>query len=255
VFWLTIPAIVFTYSRGALLGLLSVAPFLAWRYRKRFVIAGVAGAIAVVGIYQFAPDRWFERQATIQEYQVDHSAMQRIQAWGVAFNVATDRPFRGAGFNFEEGGNTARWLSYANFVEPWANTSRAAHSIYFQVMGEHGMLAFILFVTLMAGTFLRLNRLGKLERREGYEWIGVYARAVQVSMIPYATAGAFLSLAYFDLFYTLVALSAILEFEYRAVRDGTAEPVGARTEGSSGGRLQGDAQPAPHPRYDNTHQW
>ncbi len=228
IFWLSIPAIVFTYSRGALLGLAAVAPFLAWRYKRRGIMLLAAAAIAAGGVYQLAPEKWFERQTTIATYEQSHSAMQRIQAWGVAFNVAVDRPLRGAGFNFEEGGNTARWLSYANFVEPWARTARAAHSIYFQVMGELGLVAFLLYMMLLGGTFLRLHRLGKLERDPHYEWIGTYARAAQIAMVPYLVAGAFLSLAYFDLFYTLVGLSAILEWEYRAMRRRAEEPEAPR---------------------------
>lgn len=225
VFWLSIPAILFTYSRGAIVGLASLVPFLAWHYRRRLLVIGpVLVIVGLVAAQQFIPDKWFERQATIQTYEVDQSAMQRVQAWGVAFNIALDRPLLGAGFNFEEGGDTDRWLSYANFIEPWAMQERAAHSIYFQVMGEHGLLAFLLYVALLAGTFLRLHRLARFERDPEHAWIGRYARAAQFALLPYMVAGAFLSLAYFDLFYALVAISAILQREAREIEQQKAQP-------------------------------
>ena len=220
---LALPAILFTYSRGAFVGLLSVMPLLAWRYRRYALLLLPAVSLMLVVGYQYMPEKWVKRQESIETYEQDYSSMQRIQAWGVAMNVALDRPFLGAGYNFEEAGETERWLSYANFVEPWASQERAAHSIYFQVMGEHGLVALGIFLVLLFGTLWRLTRLARLERDPRFRWIGTYARAAQLSLVPYMTAGAFLSLAYFDLYFLLVALSAILEREYRTALAADAE--------------------------------
>lgn len=87
------------------------------------------------------PQEWVARQQTTVSYEKDRSSLQRIQAWGVAFNVAKDRPFLGAGMRFYNG-DTERWLSYANFIGNWKRKAKAAHSIYFQTMGEHGFIVF-----------------------------------------------------------------------------------------------------------------
>ena len=44
------------------------------------------------------PQQWFERMATIKTYEQDASAMGRINAWNMAFNLAKDRPL-GGGFD------------------------------------------------------------------------------------------------------------------------------------------------------------
>lgn len=219
VFWLTIPAIVFTYSRGALLGLVVVLGALFWRYKGRLILVGCVALVAVFFVQDFIPQKWFARQETTFEYQEDNSAMQRIQAWSVAKNIAFERPLLGAGFNFEYAGNNERWLSYADFFGDWHNRARAAHSIYFQILGQHGFLGLALFLGVLFGTFFKMRHLGTYEYSEGAAWIGRYAKAVQFSLLPYMVSGAFLSLAYFDLLYMYVALSAVLAreaWEYQA---------------------------------------
>lgn len=215
VFWLSIPAILFTYSRGAFLGLLAVLTPIGWRYKGRVLVLLMVAGLTFYLAENLVPSQWVDRQESTLDYQQDYSAMQRIQAWGVATNIALHRPLFGAGFNFVSGISNSQWLSYANFVGEFYNSKRAAHSIYFEVLGEHGFVAFGLFCTLLFGTFLRLRRLAKRAAyTEETAWIGGYARAVHLALIPYIIAGAFLSLAYFDLFYYLVALSAILHREY-----------------------------------------
>lgn len=224
VFFLSIPAILFTYSRGAFLGLAVVAVVLLWKYRVVGAGLLLVGAIAFPLIMQVLPEQWVQRQQSTLEYEEDHSAMTRLQAWGVATNIALESPLTGAGFNFEYAGHTQRWLSYANFVEPWASQERAAHSIYFQVLGQHGFLGLGLFLTLLGGAFVRLNSLARRAERAGVSWIACYARGAQFSLLPYAVSGAFLSLAYFDLFYLVAIMSPILWEEYSTFEARSSEP-------------------------------
>lgn len=214
VFALSIPAILFTYSRGAFVGLLVVMAAIFWRYKLHAVIVLAIAAASYGALIDYLPDAWVERQQSTLEYQEDYSAMQRIQAWGVAFNIALERPLTGAGFRFEYAGDTERWLSYANFVEPWASEERAAHSIYFQVLGQHGFLGLGLFLALLGWTVLRLHQLAGKDLPDEHRWIALYARGVEFSLLPFIVAGAFLSLAFFDLVYYYIALSAILRREY-----------------------------------------
>jgi probable O-glycosylation ligase (exosortase A-associated) len=213
VFWLSIPAVIGTYSRGALVGLFAVFFVLFWRYKRQLLTLSLVAALALVFAKDFIPQEWYARQESTLDYKEDWSALQRLQAWGVAFNIARDRPFLGAGFYFAHGDDVERWLSYANFIGEWRRKTKAAHSIYFQVMGDHGFVAFFLFMLLLSGTFFRLGKLSKIEYPPEMTWVGRYAKAIQISLIGYGVSGAFLSLAYFDLFYAYVAMSAMLQRE------------------------------------------
>ncbi len=205
-------SIIFTYSRGAFLGLSVIGFFMFFASKRKGLILVILIPTLLVG-FTLLPDKWFGRTETIQTYEQDDSAMQRIQAWGVSLNIALEKPLIGGGFQLFHIQDSV-WLSYANFLGDWNNRARASHSIYFQVLGQHGFVGLFLFLLLLVGTILKARWLIKTSREnEELKWIEGYARALQMSLIGYAVSGAFLSLAYFDLFYLYVAFSVILTRE------------------------------------------
>lgn len=241
-FWLTGLAIIATYSRGAWLGLLAVAPFVFLRMRRKWaIVAAAVLALGVVGIA--APDRMVERWQTIGGYEEDTSAMQRIQSWGANWNMAVERPLTGMGFRNVEMGYSW-WISYANFEGYWRH-ALSPHSIYFQMLGQHGFGGLFVFLTLIAFTWLTLGRIKRQAKKADQKWLSEYAWAIQIAFIGYLVSGAFLDVAYFNLVYAFIALAIIMRREldetaafspaqYRPVSlpAGTqAIGAGARTQG------------------------
>jgi hypothetical protein len=91
-------------------------------------------------------------------------------------------------------------------------TERAAHSIYFQVLGEQGFVGLGIFVALIGSTFISLGRVARLTSiTPGQNGLGKLSRAIQTGVTSFIVSGAFLSRAYFDLFYHLIAIAIILE--------------------------------------------
>ncbi len=226
-FWLTIIAIVFTYSRGALLGLGVVALFIFPGMKRKFLVALMLIPAVLIGL-ALTPEKLFDRAGTIQTYEQDHSAMQRIQAWGVAKNIAIANPLIGAGFGLQSL-DSSRWLGYADFLGPWENKARAAHSVYFQMLGEHGFVGLIFFLAILVGTFLTLTRCRRqLKLIPGAQWLADYTWAIRVALLGYVVSGAFLSLAYFDLMYLYVVLAAIIAREVAVKRTAAAKSATAQ---------------------------
>ena len=206
-FWLTALAIIATYSRGAWLGLLAVAPLLFLRMRRKVLMVLLAlFAVGVVGVA--APERMTQRWETIGGYEDDTSAMQRIQAWGVSWNMAIERPVFGMGFRYGRMGYDW-WVSYANFEGHWQHVL-SPHSIYFQVLAQHGFVGIGLFLSLIGFTYLTLGRIKRTGKANGIVWLSQYAWAMQVGLLGYLVAGAFLDVAYFNLLYAFIALAIIM---------------------------------------------
>lgn len=227
--WLTFLAIPFTYSRGALLGLAVVLPGIFPRLRKFILFLPLLIPLAFMA-KDFLPEKLVDRAQTIQTYEEDNSAMQRIRAWSVALSIAKESPLMGAGFDFEEFPDPNRWWSHVSPDLYGFGTTKThvAHSIYFSVLGQHGVIAFALFLAFLFFTFRDLGRLEKvtLETPE-LAWISPYARALRIGLVGYLVTGAFLNSAYFDLMYLFVAFTAlfrreVLEFEQGRRR--TLEP-------------------------------
>lgn len=210
-FWLSCLAILATHSRGALLGLLAIVPFLFLRMRGKLVMAGVAFlGIVVVGVT--APESLVDRWKTIENYEQDTSAMQRIQAWGVSWNMALERPLTGMGFR-NAGMGYDWWIRYAEFEGTWDHVL-SPHSIYFGLLGQHGFGGLLVFLLLIGSTLLTLNRIRKTAKQRPHQiWLSEYAWALQVGMFGYLVAGAFLDVAYFSLLYAFIALAIIMRRE------------------------------------------
>ncbi|SHG20935.1 probable O-glycosylation ligase, exosortase A-associated [Desulfacinum infernum DSM 9756] len=191
-------AVIGTHSRGGFLGALAMSFFLIMKTRRKFFYTLLLAATAY-GILSFMPSFWAERMHTIETYEEDGSAMGRINAWLFAFNLAKDRPI-GGGFECFRG-----WLfdRYA----PNPNDVHDAHSIFFEVLGEHGFIGLGLYLALILMTW---RSAGWIRKNAGgdsrTQWLADAASMIQVSLVGYMVGGSFLGLAYFDLFYHLVGI-------------------------------------------------
>jgi len=211
---LTMISTIFTYSRGAYLGLAAIVPLIFLQAKKKVVAACVL-IPALLLVPLALPDKVFDRADQIENYERDRSANQRLESWTVAWNLAMDRPLIGAGFEYEFTPNQGRFLRYGSEKYRWAlDHFIAAHSIYFQMLGQHGFVALFLFLTLLFGALLSLHRTKKsVLSNPDMAWAGHYADAIQVGLAGYMVSGAFLSSAYFDLAWLYFALAAILARE------------------------------------------
>ncbi|MDH5593758.1 MAG: putative O-glycosylation ligase, exosortase A system-associated, partial [Gammaproteobacteria bacterium] len=196
-------SILASYSRGAFIAASAITLFLWLKSRKR-VVLGVAMVFVILASLLFLPKGWFDRMETIKTYEEDASAMGRINAWWFAYNIANERPIIGGGFHVF---NRELFLAYAPEPEKFHD----AHSIYFEVLGEHGYVGLILFLLLY---YLVLRNakwiLKNTKDKENLLWARDLASMVQVGLIGYAVGGAFLGLAYFDLPYHFMAIIVIL---------------------------------------------
>jgi O-antigen ligase len=121
-----------------------------------------------------------------------------------------------------------------------------AHSIYFEVLGEHGYVGLGLFLLLGLFTWMAASRIRrKTEGTPDMDWMATLARMVQVSLVAYATAGAFLGMAYFDYAYNLVLIVVLCKAILAGQRPGS-QPVSA-VRAREPRRMPGIASPASAP--------
>jgi probable O-glycosylation ligase (exosortase A-associated) len=185
-------------SRGALLAIASMGTLLWWRGKNKVQLA-LLFLVLCVGLLAFLPDTWSDRMSTIKSYDQDDSAMQRINAWWMAFNIAKDNLF-GAGFVVVR-------PSICAVYSPIALDCRAAHSIYFMVLGEHGFIGLFLFLLMWVFVWFSAGRLRvDALKQPQTEWLSDLGAMCQVSLVGYAVGGAFLSLSYYDFPYNVLVL-------------------------------------------------
>ena len=223
---LCVASAVGSYSRGALIALAGMAVFL-WLKSPNKGVVGIIGIVLGVTIFAFMPDTWSNRMDSINTYDEDASAQGRINAWWMAWNLALSSFPIGGGFNIYMADVFARFA-------PNPNDIHAAHSIYFQVLGEHGFIGLLIFL----GLFISAWRCGSwlivhTKTRPELCWARDLAAMLQVSLVGYLVGGAFLSLAYYDFPYyvasMLVITRIIVKREIEAVEKKT-RTMGVNTD-------------------------
>ncbi len=191
-----------SYSRGAFLGLGAMLFVLVMKSRRKLMF-GVIVLVGLGGSLMFLPEQWWDRMATIETYEEDASAQGRFSAWGFAIDVAVSRPLTGGGFDI---------FSSAAASEQYRPGERRlqAHSIIFQVLGEHGFIGLFLFLMLGVTVWTTGSRIERQARdRPDLHWAGDLAAMIKVGLVGYFAAGLFLNLAFFDLLYVMLAMMIV----------------------------------------------
>jgi len=201
---LTVLAVVATYSRGGLLGLAVILAAVLVRSRHRIALA-LGIMVVSVGTLSFLPDQWYDRMRSIASYDEDASAQGRLTMWKMAVEIARDRPVLGGGFKvFTDPTVYPRY-------NPTTDVIRDVHSIYFETLGEHGIVGLVLFLGLGGATIWQLASIRRQTKpHRELRWAFDMASMLFVSLVGYAVAGAFLTLATFDLFYLLIGVTVVL---------------------------------------------
>jgi probable O-glycosylation ligase (exosortase A-associated) len=190
-----------SYSRGAFVAIAAMSIFMWFKSRKKMTFGFLLILTAPI-LLAFMPEQWNSRMNTINDYHSDGSAQGRINAWHMTYNLARDR-FFGGGFDIY---NQSTFAAYA----PNPNDVHAAHSNYFQMLGEHGFVGLGLYLLLgiltwRCATWIIRNT----HQHASLHWAAALSRMIQTSLIGFFVGGAFLSLAYFDVPYYLMAALVI----------------------------------------------
>ena len=193
---LTALAAIGTQSRGALVGAAVMGTIFWFKGRKKLVATTII-LVAIGLVAAIMPEQWSERMRTIETYQEDASALGRINAWWTAWNVATSR-LTGGGFNMFQ------YPTFSTYA-PDPENVHDVHSVYFEMLGEHGFIGLGLWLlvgimTWRTGAWV----ISHCNEEGGRRWAVDLVTMGQVSMVAYAAAGAFLGLAYFDLYYHIL---------------------------------------------------
>jgi probable O-glycosylation ligase (exosortase A-associated) len=195
-------SIIGSQSRGAFLGVIAMLGFMVIKSRQRFLL-GILVVLSLAVGAAFVPQSWTDRMRTIETYEEDGSAQSRLEVWGFAIRVANDHPIVGGGFrvSYDDG-------IYLKYV-PDARKGRGRnyHSVYFEILGELGYVGMLIYLSLLFAVWRSGSRTISLtNNRPDLQWANDLARMTQVSLVGFATAGAFQNLAFFDLYFHLIAI-------------------------------------------------
>lgn len=197
---LTAISVLGTQSRGGFVALAAVLAMALLKNKKRFAYIALAIPL-VIGAITFMPDNWKNRIQSTENATEDDSFVGRVSMWRFSTNLTSDNFIEGGGFNVFSDGR-ARELYMPPGFEP-----RAPHSIYFEVLAEHGYVGLILFLTvLFTGWYSAGSAAKRFSPYDQTKWLADLCITIQLSLVGYAVGGLTVNIATFDFFYHLLAV-------------------------------------------------
>jgi len=198
----TVPlSVIGTHSRGGLAALAGVTFMLILKTKRKFILLFLIGVLGTAAV-SFMPESWTARmKSTDGAATEDASFRGRVSMWRFSSNLVDDIPIQGGGFNI---------FYVRRAIElymPYGFKARAPHSIYFEVMGEHGYVGLTLFLTMLfTGWYSGGTQAKRFRQYKETEWLGDLCNAMQLSIVAFAVGGLTVNIATFDVFYHLLAI-------------------------------------------------
>jgi O-antigen ligase len=215
-------AIVATSSRGGFVGLMAVVVYSALVSRNRIRNLAITAAAALL-FWAVVPSSYKGEIASIFENKQYDTGESRTFLWKAAWLMWLDHPVLGVGvenFNWNVGfyqprEATGRFSSRMYLDRDW--TMSAAHSLYFTVLSECGLVGSVLFVSIVIGHFSTIRRFRRRVGRDPNASVplrrdtALYGLALSTGMVGYLAAGTFLSVAIYPYPWLLSALAVAWE--------------------------------------------
>jgi len=203
-------AVMFSYSRGAMLALCAVAVLIWIRARnKGFVSVVYVGVAALVLV--LAGKEIQERFFSVGEQGVDASAQSRWTMWAIAIRMAMERPMFGFGIR-----NSNLFTFQYGADEP----GRAIHSQYLQTAVDSGWPALVLYISLIVSIFIGLWQTQRMLRKFNdpeTQKVRSLAAGLECALFIFCFGAVFLSLEHFEMPYVIMLMAVQLHAITRAV--------------------------------------
>ena len=142
--------------------------------------------------------------ATMGDPMADTSAAGRIAVWKWTLEYVSEHPLGGS-FDVYRIDSLTLPMNNGEII---TIHGKAFHSIYFEILGETGIIGFTIWLLLIVGFFLAMLRLWRQTRsRDGAEWLGDLAATLMTAVTIYMVGGAFVGIGYQPMLYDLLAIS------------------------------------------------
>jgi probable O-glycosylation ligase (exosortase A-associated) len=214
---MTYPAVIGTFSRGAWVALGVASGLLVVRSQRKGSLALVVVILAalspvwlpVVG-EKLVSDKMVERYGLLQNYEEDDSAQSRFWNWTFCAKVAFAHPIEGGGFDYYSLDAYARY--YPEFLVKYPGKVWSCHNMWLTILGEHGVVTFLVWVGLLASCLLSNLRIRAFALARGdIPAVLQYTYMLEGALVAYMIAGSFLDIAYFEVYYMLVMAVIVLK--------------------------------------------
>jgi probable O-glycosylation ligase (exosortase A-associated) len=210
-----------TQSRGGFVAVMAVLGMLVIKSKHRFKLIFLLILLGGIG-WNFAPESYKNRIASTEgAAEEDDSFRGRLGMWKFSTNLVADHPIEGGGFDvFYVREAQDRYM-------PPGFPPLAPHSIYFEVLGEHGYVGLVLFLTMIfTGWFSGASQAKRYRKYQETIWVADLCACLQLSLVAYCVGGLTVNIATFDILYHFLAVIVMCHVVGEQLMAGTLTQVG-----------------------------
>lgn len=217
-----------TLSRGGFIGLVAVGIY-CWLRTPKKIVSSVLAGVLLLFMFQYAPEKYFGEIRSIQLEGIEDiqgerlykgTGGERIYQWIVGWKMFLDNPIVGVG----QGNFPFRFSEYeqaSGFHEGLHGTSRAgraAHSIYFTLLPELGVIGTVIFAAMLYYIYKDLRYISQINTKrssgklsEEKEKVFYLSCALEASLVGFLVSGIFISVLYYPNFWILMGFVVSLK--------------------------------------------
>lgn len=223
-------AILLTYSRGAFVTLLAlVVLLLVLRVvrAKQVVIAAVLLAAAITVVTPGFLLRMESLRGVVglvsqqNQHQPDQVTRGRLTEMLAAWRVFCDYPIIGVGPGQFASVYSVQYMNDPDIALRQIARNRRAHTLYFELMAETGLVGFTLFMAIIAWTLVRLWQRRRTWKQRDPELANL-ALACWLGLLAYLGTGVFLQLSFQRYYWLQLALAGAVVHVLGRGREGGA---------------------------------
>ncbi|WLI88933.1 putative O-glycosylation ligase, exosortase A system-associated [Massilia sp. R2A-15] len=186
------------------------------RHKVRVAIA-LAVALAIGSQLDLSGTAWGNRMSSIGTYEQDSSAMGRIEVWKWTMGFALQHP-QGGGFDaFKLNRIASVGEGGVQYYDPNEYRGKAFHNVFFEVMGEQGLIGFAVYLSILGMTFWKLSQVRRrVVADPEKKWMFDMASRLSDALTVLLVGGMFIGIAYQCYIFYLVSLAICLNQMTRA---------------------------------------
>ena len=194
-------AVVISFSRGGFVGLVAMLA-VVWFVSPRKILSLAVVSVIVIGMLAFGSDEYWAEMSTVTDMS-ESTADQRLDSWRAGWSMFLSHPLGVGGNNFP--------VWFPEYQPPGMSRGmwgRVAHSIWFTLIPETGVVGIWLYFTLLFYNIRELFFLKNLVNQRGDEdarYLHGFALACLASLAGYFASGTFLSVLYYPHYWYLTA--------------------------------------------------
>ncbi len=201
--------IMITGSRGGFLGLIvtCIMTVLLYRGRRKQILISLI-VMSMIAM-PFVPEHYKTRIAGLfgkgeENVDEDASANSRKNAWKVAREVWYEMPWFGCGMN-----NFGYYNGHRHEELPWGVRGHVAHSLWFEVLAEGGIMLGVPFVWMLLLFFYRTTKVRIRYADTPYEYLAEDIYVLQIGFIGFLLSATFINRFMYETIYWWCALAVV----------------------------------------------